>query len=90
MTPDCCEECEEGSSCATREERNRVKGLAKGEDIKATNWRKLGKFYKEQGNHELAQSYFLIAGFDLKRSQRLLKRAEQVVKDHCPISTRID
>ncbi len=88
MTPDCCEEYDKGSSCRTRDERNRIKGLAEGERMKASNWRGLGVFYEGQGNHELAKSYYRIADFDLTRSQRLLESAEQVVKDHCPTLQR--
>lgn len=84
MTPDCCAECEMGPSCPIPEKRKRLEDLAEGERIKSSNWRGLGELYEKRGNHELAQSYYRMADFDLIYSQRLLESAEQVVKDHCP------
>ncbi len=75
-------------SCTVREEQKRIKGLAEGQRIIASNWRGLGKLYENQGKHDTAQCYYAIARFDSARARKFDEQAQQVVKDLCPTLQR--
>lgn len=81
-----CVGCSE-DMCSARV-RDRLKHQADGQRIIASNWFRLGDYYREKGKDDLAKIYGSIANLDLARAEILDEEALQVEMDLCPIPLR--
>lgn len=83
-----CDGCP-GGECPARVERDRLKNLADGMRMIASNWFGLGSHYEHRvGCGDLVEAYHRIAMHDFARADALDEEAQQVAGDFCPIQPR--